>query len=71
MKYPTIEEVERADRFTLARWNRFLPSPGNEAIGKDNFEEVLEAQVPIMNRLFERFNEMGGMTPEISKALGW
>lgn len=55
---PTLEEVENADREQLAHWYRFLPSP-----------ETDEA-VKVMNRLVERFNGMGGFTPEISKKIG-
>ena len=71
MSYPTIEEVEKADRVQLARWYRFLPSPGTRAIGKENFEEVLDAEVKIMNRIVEKFKELGFFTPEISKQIGW
>lgn len=71
MAYPTMEEVEHAGRYTLARWNRFLPSPGQAAIGKSNFDEICGVEAKIMNRILERFREAGGMTPEISKSLGW
>ena len=71
MNYPTMEEVEKADRLTICRWFRFLPSPGTRAIGKPNFNEVLEEEVKIMNRIDGRLKEFGGFTPEISKALGW
>lgn len=59
MKYPTMEEVERADRLQLARWYRFLPSPQGRG------------RIKIIDRICERFEELGGMTPEISKAIGW
>lgn len=67
--YPTMEEVEEADRFTICKWYRFLDSPGMSAIGKDNFEEVMQKEGPIMDRIHQRFRELGGFTPEISKAL--
>jgi len=57
-KYPTMEEVEAADRQTICRWYRFLPSPGLN-------------QKAIMNRICERFKDMGGFNAEISKSLGW
>lgn len=69
--YPTMEQVESANRFQLARWTRFLDSPGMKFIGTDQFEAALDREVAIMNRICERFQEMGGMTPEISKLLGW
>jgi hypothetical protein len=73
MKYPTTEEVEKADRFSLCEWHRFLPSPGTCAIEKHEFvfNAVLEAEVEIMNLIQKRLKEAGGFTPEISKALGW
>jgi hypothetical protein len=57
-RYPTIEEVERANRDQLARWYRFLPSGETEADQK------------IMKRIAERFEKLGGMTPELSNKIG-
>jgi hypothetical protein len=71
MTYPTLAEVETANRFQICNWVRNLPSPGLEAVGQDNFLEVLLQQVPVMDRICERFRELDGMTPEISKAIGW
>lgn len=56
---PTIEEVEKADREQLYRWWRFLSSPSTDDEAK------------VMNRIVERFDEVGGFTPEISKRIGW
>jgi hypothetical protein len=56
--YPTIEEVERANKDQLARWYRFLPSGETEADQK------------IMKRIAERFEKLGGMTPEVSNKIG-
>lgn len=56
---PTMEEVEKADREQICKWWRFLPSPETDA------------EVKIMNRISERFDELGGFTPEISKRIGW
>ena len=56
--YPTPKEVEEANRLTLCCWHRFLPSPTEE-------------QLPILNRIEERYKEAGGMSPEISKMIGW
>ena len=57
--YPDAETVESADRYTLAKWFRFLVSPRN-----DN-------EVALMNRICDRFQAMGGWTPELSKQIGW
>ena len=70
MNFPTIDEVNAADRVQLCRWWRFLKSPGEGAIGKPDFNEVLEAEIIIMNRIAERFVLIGGFTPEISKQIG-
>jgi hypothetical protein len=73
MQYPTLEEVEMADRIQLARWYRFLPSPGRSSVGQDwkTFRHNAASQNVILQRIISRFNEMGGFTPEISKAIGW
>jgi len=59
MTYPTLEQAEAADRYQICYWHRFLPSPTNEE------------EVRINHRLYERFAEVGGFTPEISKSIGW
>ena len=56
--FPTIEEVERADKEQLARWYRFLPSGD------------IAADEKIMKRIAERFEKLGGMTAELSKKIG-
>lgn len=73
MNYPTIEQVNAADRYTICGWHRFLPSPGMSVIDNhpERFEEVLKKEAAIMDRIQERLKEFGGFTPEISKSLGW
>ena len=77
MKYPTLEEVETADVVQLAEWHRFLKSPGmsaaemNPAPMRIVFEQTLQRECMIMDRITERFTAMGGMTPLISKNIGW
>jgi hypothetical protein len=71
MNYPTMEEVEKADRTQICRWYRFLESPAWYAVGREDFQEILDREVAVMTRIVERFRELGGMTPEISKLLGW
>ena len=58
MKYPTMDEVEEADRVQLLQWTRLLPSPD-------------DAHRPILNRILVRQQAIGGITPEISKQVGW
>jgi hypothetical protein len=56
---PTMKQVEGASKEQLARWYRFLPSG-------DTTE-----QQQIQDRIAERFKELGGMTPELSKKIGF
>lgn len=71
MKYPTLEDVEKANHRQLCVWWRFLPSPGMGDAGKPTFDEALTREMAVMKRLEERYNAAGGMTPEISKSIGW
>jgi len=54
-----MEQVEKADREQLARWYRFLPSGDTPEQGK------------IQHRLSRAIPENGGMTPELSKKIGF
>lgn len=74
MRYPTIDEVANADRTQLARWTRFLKSPGSSAIDEgdgEKFRAAMKTESVVLNFLLRRFHDMGGMTPEISKEIGW
>ena len=57
--YPSLNEVMNADRITLCKWHRFLRYP------------ITEDELVIINIISGRFREFGGMTPEISKSIGW
>ncbi len=57
--FPTLQDVEKANREQLARWYRFLPSG-----------ETPEQQ-EIMDKIAKRFKEQGGMTPDLSKKIGF
>jgi len=73
MKYPSMSSVEQADREQICRWHRFLSSPGWDALNKimEDFQKQMDAEAKIMDRIEERFKEMGGFTPELSKKIGW
>jgi hypothetical protein len=83
VKYPTIEEVQKASHRQLAVWHRFLPSPGmnacNEgseiamgtATGQAKLEQNRIEELTVANLISERFKLFGGMTPGISKSIGW
>lgn len=73
MKYPTMAAVNIAGKLELAHWYRNLPSPGTAYIGKlsmDQFKEKMADEKAILDRIITRFDSEGGMTPEISKAIG-
>jgi hypothetical protein len=57
--FPTMEQVEKADREQLAKWYRFLSSG----------DRLEKRKIP--RRLAERFQKMGGMTLELSKKIGF
>ena len=57
--FPTMEQVEKATHEQLARWYRFLPSGDTKE------------QQKIQDRIAERFKELGGMNPALSKKIGF
>lgn len=69
--YPTLEQVKVADREQLARWYRFLRSPGESAIDTEQFKKKLEEEKQIMDLICQRFRELGGFNPYLSKKIGW
>jgi len=59
IKYPThLYEVNNASRLQVCKWYKFLPRAKNE------FEAL------ILNRIVDRYHELGGYTVEISKEIG-
>lgn len=57
--FPTKEQVEKASRYQLCTWHRFLPSADSEK------------NQDIQDLIYKRFHEVGGFTVELSKAIGW
>lgn len=70
MRYPKIEQVEQATREQLCEWSRFLPTPG-EAGGRKDWHERVRSERRILNLILERLHDAGGMSPAISKDVGW
>lgn len=70
-RYPTAAQVEAASKMDLGRWLRHLPSPASHALDRDDFHEVLDAEIAILERIQARFRAEGDWTPELSKAIGW
>jgi hypothetical protein len=73
VQYPTLEQVEAADREQICYWWRFLQSPGCDGAGNPvkDFQNQLEKDVLVMNRITERYKEVGGFNSEISKRVKW
>ncbi len=71
MNYPTLQQVETADREQLAEWYRGLQSPGWAYLNNPDFNKKLEEETEIMDLICVRFKEIGMFTPELSKKLGW
>ncbi len=59
MNYPIIDNIRKADVEQLASWYRFLPSPDTKT------------KEQLLSLIITRFKELGGMTPTISKSIGW
>ena len=55
--FPTMEQVERADREQIARWHWFLP------------RRKAPSEQRILDRIADRFMNMGGMTPGLYKKI--
>ena len=57
-----IERIKQMSQIEMARLWRFAPS------GHPIFSTLND---PLFQIFEERFQELGGMTPKISKAIGW
>ena len=70
--YPnTLQEVEAADHVQICTWWRFLPSPSGHphSPGDPDYLTTEYTQRILMGRIVDRFNALGGFTPEISKKI--
>jgi hypothetical protein len=43
----------------------------NGPLVTEDFNKCLQEETPIMKRIVERQEELGGWTPNISKIIGW
>jgi hypothetical protein len=71
MNYPSLEEVEKASRTEWARWSRHLPSPGQNWLDSEEYEDKLISESAVLNRILELFQNSGGWTPALSRCVGW
>lgn len=71
MQYPTYQAIQEATHEQLARWSRFLPSPGNKAVGCPDFETVMQNEGEMMAYILQRFEMQGGWNSTLSKIIGW
>ena len=73
--YPSLKEVEEADRYRLAVWYRFLQSPGLNAtiaeVDHKSFKAIADKEKAILDRIIIRFTETGGWDSPLSKEIGW
>lgn len=56
-----VEEINKLTQIEMAYLHRFAPAGHIYFDGRLPYAEIFK----------QRFNELGGMTPEISKAIGW
>ena len=56
-----VEQINSMSQIEMARMWRFSPS-GNP---------IFDSSLPYYEIFAKRFKELGGFTPEISKAIGW
>ncbi|HEX5422262.1 MAG TPA: hypothetical protein VFW94_01840 [Candidatus Acidoferrales bacterium] len=63
-KFPTAKEVDAASREQLAAWYRGLVATADDPAER-------RRQIEIMNRIKARFTKLGGMTPALSKKVGF
>lgn len=71
MKYPTQAEIEKASHVQLGTWVRYLPPPGQGAIGQRDVFKVMKEEQRLQALILMRFGDCGGWTPEVSKDVGW
>jgi hypothetical protein len=64
MEFPTPQEVEKANRETLARWFRLLVPTTEDP-------QQQKTQRKILDRVSVRFKELGGMDSALSKKIGY
>ena len=57
--FPTLQAVEKANREQLAQWFSHLPAGDTPE------------QKKVMDRINERFQKLGGMTPALEKKVGF
>ena len=73
--YPTLQEVEEADRYRLGVWYRFLQSPGVNAViaevDRKSYAVAVDREKAILDRIIIRFDEIGGWDSKLSKEIGW
>ena len=55
--FPTLEQVNKADKEQLAKWYRFLLGTTAE-------------ERKTLRRVAQRLKELGGMSPELSQKIG-
>ena len=57
LAYPTATQVKAADREQLLDWCKTLPDPGASAVGTADYAQVKQADVDILELIFEQMRE--------------
>jgi hypothetical protein len=70
MNYPTTDEVINADHTQLALWFRFLPYPGLNHVGRENFSTMWRHENDLLDLITDRLEQAGGITIAVSKQIG-
>jgi hypothetical protein len=69
MRYPSLQEIEKAELLQLARWSRFLPEPGSNHVGSPDHWEMSDLEDRIRQEINKRLYKLGGITVEIEHML--
>ncbi|HRF80147.1 MAG TPA: hypothetical protein PL070_08670 [Flavobacteriales bacterium] len=72
-----MQEVDAAEKVQLARWHRFLPSPGAGPVLVDGssetgeqWQERVDREFAVLARITARLTDAGGWDAQLSKEVG-
>jgi hypothetical protein len=70
MRYPCPIAIEAAGVKQLSRWQEFLPEPGMNYYGQEDFYEMQVHEGNLMDLINKRLSELGGFVKEVTKVIG-
>ena len=56
--YPDEEAIDKADAAQLRDWRRTLPGPGRRAVGRADFNAVMEREERLLSRITRRLEDL-------------